>query len=747
MFKRGIPILALFILLACSLTAGAAKVGLGSYADDCPPGQRGPQDTIWKTANIKGAMPTNEWWSSVAWTKYSENMYPHPITIRCMFNGFEMGYPIKSTLTETDNEVEVLMEHHADLEFAGVKWFPEDAKVDAYSDWSASFLLANSKTKMGMRVTAAHGSPFVYITYKGIQPTVKFRGAAKIWSGGADTACLGVTVNGHSYGIFAPTGSKWNIGADRITLTMPKGKDYLSAALLPDNTQPTLEYFKAHAYAFITDTKTEWNYNQQTSKVATTFTVSTTVKEGTNTKTIMALYPHQWRFNDGLTLLPYTYTSVRGTMKVIEGNTFKTTYTYNGILPWLPDRGGCDRAKLAAYVSEVAKEAEHIRYGPGRPGIIDPYSMSKNFSRLATILPIAEQIGDKAAADNFRNSLAESLQDYLTAAPGKMRYLFAYDNNWGTMLAFPPGFGSESEMNDHHFHYGYFTYAASALALRDKKWGKDDQWGGMIKELIRDMADWDRSDKKYPFLRNFDPYEGHSWAGGTGMNVDGTNQESSSEAINAWVGMILWGEATGNKTIRDLGVYLYTTEVIAVQNYWFNVHGDIFPPEFTTVDSSMTWGGKIMHTTWWTEEPIETKAINFMPITGGSLYLGQYPDYVMKNYNELMTKVNNVNLWADLVYGYVALADPELAMSKWDPTITPEFGETRAHTYHWIGNLQVLGRVDTTVTADTTLYAVFNKNGVKTYVAYNAGDQEIAVTFSDGQKLTVPANQMALVVK
>src|SRR5688572_31565583 len=57
-----------------------------------------------------------------------------------------------------------------------------------------------------------------------------------------------------------------------------------------------------------------------------------------------------------------------------------------------------------------------------------------------------------------------------------------------------------------------------------------------------DIASPDRQDKLFPFLRNFDPYAGHSWASGHARFGDGNNNESSSEAMNAWYGMILFGQ-------------------------------------------------------------------------------------------------------------------------------------------------------------------------------------------------------------
>ncbi|WLR44380.1 glycosyl hydrolase [Bacillus carboniphilus] len=39
--------------------------------------------------------------------------------------------------------------------------------------------------------------------------------------------------------------------------------------------------------------------------------------------------------------------------------------------------------------------------------------------------------------------------------------LFYYNDNWGTLLGYPDSFGSIEEMNDHHFHYGYYIKAAA----------------------------------------------------------------------------------------------------------------------------------------------------------------------------------------------------------------------------------------------------------------------------------------------
>ena len=45
-------------------------------------------------------------------------------------------------------------------------------------------------------------------------------------------------------------------------------------------------------------------------------------------------------------------------------------------------------------------------------------------------------------------------------------FCFGYDPDWKGIVGQTPAFGSEL-FNDHHFHYGYFLYAAGVLAAHD----------------------------------------------------------------------------------------------------------------------------------------------------------------------------------------------------------------------------------------------------------------------------------------
>jgi endoglucanase Acf2 len=260
-----------------------------------------------------------------------------------------------------------------------------------------------------------------------------------------------------------------------------------------------------------------------------------------------------------------------------------------------------------------------------------------------------------------------------------------------------------------------------------------------------------RGDKSFPFLRVFDSYEGHSWASGVGLGDTGNNQESSSEALLAWTGLILWGEVNGDKAVRDLGIYLYTTEIQAVDHYWFNLHGLVFPPEYKNVDSSMLFGGKYAHNTWWTDEPRQITGINMLPITTSSTYLGRYPAYVQKNldalkeesavyaqFGKLPSNPPPRDIWQDVFAKYQALIDPTKALASWDRWGSVELGESRTDTLAFMLNLQAMGRPDFSISANTPLYSVFKRaDGTQTHMAYNAGNTPIDVKFSDGKNLRV----------
>ncbi len=716
------------------VSAAYVKVGSGSYTDVLPLGCVSPPSTIYKTSNLRGAVPTNSWESSILWYQYSLPLFAHPLTFCFKPEGLEIGNPVLG-----GGGIAYFGSHKKDfmIGHSSIGVFP-DARADKISDFAVDAVMYSGNA--GFKSTLIKGSPYAYFTFTAGNPVISFSSAPVLFYGNKDSQFLGVTVNGVNYGLFAPMGSKrQGIGTGTLTCNLPSGKNYFSIAVLPDNSMTTLSYFKDRAYAFVTDTRVSWEYDEEKSLVTTTFSVQTTAMEGTNKNTIFALYPHQWRNNPLISTLSYTYSTLRGIMKTLEGTSFKTEYKYLGILPTLPDKGTYDKSVLNSYINELALEANS-------PQAKDTYWLGKHLGKLSCALPIAEQVNNGTASSVFLNYMKSTLEDWFTAKENETSNLFYYDSNWGSLIGYPASYGSDDQLNDHHFHYGYFLHAAAQVALRDSQWASANNWGTMVETLIKDIANWDRNDSRFPLLRNFDPYEGHSWASGHAGFADGNNQESSSEAINAWQAIILWGEATGNKTLRDLGIYLYTTEIEAINNYWFDLYNDIFSDAYAHDYVSLVWGGKYCYEIWWDGTNSEKHGINFLPITAASLYLGKDPGYVKRNYENMLKACGSAEPpnWKDIQYMYYALYDPAAAKNMWNGSIEPEGGESKAHTYHWICNLDGLGTPDFSVTANTPLYSVFKKNDKKTYVVYNASTVSKVVTFSDGKKVTAAPKSLVV---
>ena len=734
MFYTGLGALLLFGLTSCTQLGGNSTPAEPELvASALPPGARGPENNVGtpvapkKTGNVRGPIPTNDWWSSLVFQRYPDNpysttMHAHPLAMQAEAGGLGVSYPKTYVITSDQRKYEYTYTKDFTLGVAGLN--SPDAKLDGYSDWTVSAYWSGGGSTL--RATFGHGLPYVYATKTGGDAQVTFNGTPDVWADNGNV--IGVSIRGRDYGLFAPAGSRWAVSGSTLRSNLG-GKDYFSVAALPDRSGSSLNEFAQHAFAFVTDTKV--TYRVDRGNITTTYTATTQAKEGSETRPLMALYRHQW-LNSSAALTGYTYNSARSTMKVLNGNSFSTNLKFSGVLPTLPDLGTYDRNRLAGYVNEAA----------AKPGITgnDTYWVGKSLGRAGDLAHIANQLGNTGARDAFLNNMKGTLEAWLT--PGGPTY-FAYDDVWGTLIGYPASYGSDTELNDHHFHYGYFVQAAAAISVYDPGWAQ--RWKGQINDLIFDAAN-PGQDSRFPKLRNFDPYAGHSWASGHAGFAAGNNNESSSEAINFATGVVLWGAAIGDNTVRDLGEYLYATEVSAIEQYWFDVDNAVYPSDFRHPAVGMNWGDGGSYSTWFTAEPEKIQGINLLPIQPGSTYLGSRPDYIKTNWNHMISeRGGEPGVWQDIWWSYLALTDPAAAIARFDANAgyTPEEGQSKAFTYHWIHNLNALGRPVIGLTASVPTAVAFSKGSVRTYVAYNPGTSPVTVTYSDGGRLDVPARSLA----
>jgi len=578
---------------------------------------------------------------------------------------------------------------------------------------------------------------------------VRLPAAGTRLDGGADPRVLALRVGTQAYALFGPTGVRWEpVSTTEWLGRLPEGSGFFSAAALPDEQPATLELLARHAYAFLQDTRVSWRYDPATSRVETTFTATTRTMEGTDAGPLLGLYPHHWYGNasvDGK--LGPAYDTVRGKLRLLAAPGFKTSAVYSSFVPWWPGVGDSPRAgELRDLLKTDLRNARRMMLEIGN----GPYWQGKGLQRIVKLLDVAQAQGDTEASKQLMELLQKRVEAWFSGDSRKT--YFHHDKAVGTVVGYPEEYFSVEQLNDHHFHYGYWIRAMAEIGLRDPAWAAKDRWGGMVDLLIADIATTRRGGSDFPFLRNFDAYEGHSWASGVGLGPWGNNQESSSEAVNAWVGLILWGELHGDRELRDLGVWLYTTEIEAIQHYWFDIHGQVLAPEYKakSAEVSMLFGGKYAHNTWWTDEPRQIKGINLLPMSTASSYMGRDPAFIKRSLATLPGETANwlsrgksykdvpKDIWQDIFAKYMALADPEAGLKAWERWGSFELGDTRSHTLHWLLSLNEMGPPDLGVTADTPLYAVFKRaDGRRTHLAFNAGKAPITVRFSDGKVLDV----------
>ncbi|MGD0528164.1 MAG: glycosyl hydrolase, partial [Polyangiaceae bacterium] len=178
----------------------------------------------------------------------------------------------------------------------------------------------------------------------------------------------------------------------------------------------------------------------------------------------------------------------------------------------------------------------------------------------------------------------------------------------------------------------------------------------------------------------------------------------------------------------------------AIACYWLDVDRDVFPKAYAHPVAGIVWGDGADFGTWWDPSPVYVHGINMLPWTGASLYLGRRPTDVRADYEALVAANRGpVHQWRDVVWMYLALADPAEAASHVhdEHYFQPEFGSSWAAVEYWIANLAALGQVDPTVSADAPNYGVFRSARARTYAAYNPGDASLRVRFSDGTALDV----------
>jgi len=308
-------------------------------------------------------------------------------------------------------------------------------------------------------------------------------------------------------------------------------------------------------------------------------------------------------------------------------------------------------------------------------------------AKLARLSLIAEEMGEEGLAQQFRDKLQPVLEGWLD---GTNPDTLLYDTTWGGLVSTngvsdPNADFGMGYYQDHHFHFGYHIYAAAVLAKADAAWGSayEDQ----VMHYVRDIVEPSGADPQYPLTRSKDWYMGSSWANGliTAFG-DSKNQESTSEGVNAWYAVYLYGLAMNNDRVRDIGRLALATEIRSAQKYWqITAADDIYPEPFNANKVvGILWSTKVDYATWFGGNIEFIHCIQMLPFVPISEELLR-KEWITEEYPVLVEAFNTASEeWRGYIIMAHAVIDPQAAWDEAQELTIFDDGNTKSNTYYWI---------------------------------------------------------------
>ena len=720
---------------------------------------------------------THRWWGSISFigemrvgdTAAAGYITPDPFIARLTERGVRVmtiptglgagqdgfGYTIPDPFSEVFDGAAIGNSAHSNME----------AKLLDYSEGSVTAGWYDGPTLV-MEATFVYGSPYIFFDVYSGSPQIKTwpdatTGQRGVWHEGDNSLGIWTAIAGgrNNFMIVGDAGTTFSdVNASTVTISSPSNS--FTMAWAPETSASVVQSLETYARNAVKYVAIDYSVDRSTN--TTTVEHQYLDADSQPVETLAGLMPLHWKRAPSMGYVT-SARSARGVIKFAPMSSFSYDLPSVGVLPALPViSGSLNETVLRALVTDFVDGGSSY-WNTAE----DTYWNGKAVGRLSEVLAIADQLGMTTEATTLRDWLKAELADWMSAESGgtlDSGNYFVYDEDWSTLLGLEESFYSHTLLQDHHFHYGYFIRAAAEVCRVDKAFCSAEQYGPMFELLIRDYAGG-RDDPLFPYLRNFDPANGFSWASGEVNFARGNNNESTSEAANAYGAMVLYGLVTGNDDITERGMYLHASTSATYWEYWNDIDGWLggdaearnFPPGYPRITTSIIWGEGSAFATWFSGAFAHILGIQGLPSNPLIMHVGLYADY-LDDYVALGLEESSNDKpsglppgqWTDLWWNLWSLTDADAAIADYEatPNYEPEAGEAPAHTYHWIYTMRALGELQTgtgTLTANYPAAMAFETDaGVTSYVVYNYDDAAITVTFSDGTVVEAAANAFTI---
>lgn len=528
------------------------------------------------------AAPTNTWFSGIALGDQPQAAYPLPYSVKADNSSLSASYP---KLTSTPNTIFGLHGDDIKMKFGNAVAY----EVTDYDKMRLTLTYINDKKEPQYNVTITEGSPYIYVR-------AVAGSTLSIEGGVTEETEQGRVFRANNRSYLAVSDAKQSHQVATASYSMDRD-DLLTLVALPTDT--TEDRVLLARYAGNELERIDISHKQSDDSITTIYTPHT--KNGK--PTYIGVMPHQK--NMGTSSVDYStlygHMQLTECEKMCEASVAKVHAKNTLEIETLTDE---QRQELK---NHIRNDVINLTFKAD-----DTYFSGKELYKAANLYQLALQLGETTQAESVKKALVVQLNQWLTTNDYNSRSVkkFYYDTEIKGLVGEKVAFGSE-QFNDHHFHYGYLLYAGATIAANDES--MKQKWQPMLNLIAADYGS-PIATNQMPAYRNFDPFKGHSWASGDGQFADGNNQESSSEAINAWNGLGLWAKASGNADLLAHAEWMLSLESAAASTYWRT-------PDLTDFTGyqhplvSLNWGGKRDYATFFSPDPKAIFGIQLIPVT------------------------------------------------------------------------------------------------------------------------------------
>ncbi|KAF7130448.1 hypothetical protein RHSIM_Rhsim10G0064700 [Rhododendron simsii] len=559
---------------------------------------------------LSSPLPTNSFFQNFVLKNGDQPEYIHPYLIKSSLSSLSLSYP-----SQFSNPAFAYQAFAPDLTISSANNTNPGSThvVSSFSDLGLTLDLPSS----GLRFFLVRGSPYLTcVATRNVSVTIfTVHAILQFKSDGSNTKYTITLNNNQKWVLYAS--SPISLSNDISSITSGAFSGIIRIAILPDSdpkSEAVLDQFSScypvsgdAVFAKPFGLEYKWN------------------KKGWG-DLLMLAHPLHLRLlagNEcGITVLDnFKYKSIDGELVGVVGDSWllksdPVSVTWHSI-------GGVKQESYPEIIDALVKDV----------GALDAASISTDSSyfygklvaRAARLGLIAEELSYVDVMPSIQKYLKNTIEPWLDGTFGPNGFL--YDAKWGGIVTKLGSLDSGADFgfglyNDHNYHLGYFLYGIAVLAKIDPAWGR--KYRPQAFSLLADFMNLERHrNSSYPRLRCFDLWKLHSWAGGLTEFGDGRNQESTSEAVNAYYSAALMGLAYGDTHLVAIGSTLSAMEIHSAQTWWHVRERDtLYPQDFTRENRlvGVLWANKRDSGLWfappeWKECRLGIQLLPLLPIS------------------------------------------------------------------------------------------------------------------------------------